>query len=111
MKEETKRMIRDTLVSLLQLQLGRAIDLLCGENRYGPDSVPYMAVGLKDDGIHLRLLTEESHTDKNPWHDSVYYLGTLDMSQFTQADYDCECDVFQEKIEKYIDDKLNEPNE
>lgn len=110
MKEETKKMIRDTLVSLLQQNLGRAIDLQCGENRYGYDRVPYMAVGLEDDGRHLRLRTEGTKTENNPWNDSVYYLGTLDLSQFTESEYDCEFDGFQDQIEKYIDDQLNESN-
>lgn len=112
MKEETKRMIRDSLVAALQLSLGRAVDSQCDMNRYPDEHKPYLAVGIADDGTWMRLVAEGSDTEDDPWNDpSVHYLGALDMSQYAKSDYECGCDVFQEKIEKYIDDQLNEPDE
>ena len=112
MKEETKRMIRDSLVSAFQLSLGRAVDSQCDMNCYPDEHKPYLAVGIVDDGRCMRLVAEGADTEDDPWHNSyVYYLGALDMSQYAKSDYECECGAFQEKIEKYIDDKLNEPDE
>ena len=108
MKEETKLMIRNSLVSLIQEKIGRAIDARWSESRYGNDYDRYLVVGLKEEDDHLWVITEGRDTDENPWNDSVHYLGSLNVSELEPVDYDCEYDGFQDQIEAYIDEKLNQ---